>query len=226
MRSRSRRTITAARKLSESLELAQREIQHGHAVCIFAEGGITRTGNLLRFRRGLESIASGVNCPIVPIYLDGVWGSIFSFDRGRFLFKRPRRILEPVTVLFGRPLPSTCGVDEVRQAIQELSVEAFRDRKKSQRPIGAAFIRRAKRRWFGRLAAERGGVSIRFGAALVQAIILSRRLWGRMPGNGARIGILMRPGISAMLANLAAYLADRVPVILIPTSIRKRPRRS
>lgn len=203
-------------KIQESLAIARREIRNGHVVCIFAEGAISRTGNLLKFRRGLERIASGVDCPIVPVCLDGVWGSIFSFDRGRFLFKRPRRIFEPVTVLFGRPLPSASSADEVRQAIQELSVEAFRDRKKSQRPVGAAFIQRAKRRWFGVLAAEPGGVSIRFGSALVRAILLSRRLWGCTPGNGERVGILMRPGISAMIANFAAYFADRVPVNLDP----------
>jgi acyl-[acyl-carrier-protein]-phospholipid O-acyltransferase / long-chain-fatty-acid--[acyl-carrier-protein] ligase len=93
-------------KIAESLELARKEIQHGHTVCIFAKDSITRTGNLLKFRRGLERIASGVNCPIVPIYLDGVWGSIFSFDRGRFLFKTPKRLFEPVMVIFGKPMPS------------------------------------------------------------------------------------------------------------------------
>jgi acyl-[acyl-carrier-protein]-phospholipid O-acyltransferase / long-chain-fatty-acid--[acyl-carrier-protein] ligase len=203
-------------KIQESLALARREIQNGHVVCIFAEGAISRTGNLLRFRRGLERIASGVDCPIVPVYLDGVWGSIFSFDRGRFLLKRPRRMLEPVTVFFGRPLPSASSADEVRHAIQELSVEAFRRRKTSQYPVGATFIRRAKRRWFGILAAESGGVSIRFGMALVRAILLSRWQWDHTPGNGERVGILMRPGISALIANFAAYFGDRVPVNLDP----------
>jgi acyl-[acyl-carrier-protein]-phospholipid O-acyltransferase / long-chain-fatty-acid--[acyl-carrier-protein] ligase len=203
-------------RIRESLALARREIQNGHVVCIFAEGAISRIGNLLKFRRGLERIAFGVNCPIVPVYLDGIWGSIFSFERGRFLLKRPKRILEPVTVLFGRMLASTSSADQVRGAMQELSVEAFRQRKGAQRPVGASFIRRAKRRWFGVLATEAGGVSIRFGASLVRAILLSRRLWGRTPGDGERVGILMRPGIGALLANLAAYLADRVPVNLDP----------
>jgi acyl-[acyl-carrier-protein]-phospholipid O-acyltransferase / long-chain-fatty-acid--[acyl-carrier-protein] ligase len=203
-------------KIQESLVIARREIQNGHSVCIFAEGAISRTGNLLRFRRGLERIATGVGCPIVPVYLDGVWGSIFSYDRGRFLFKRPRRILEPITVFFGRPLPSTASADEVRQAISELSVDAFRQKKKSQSPILVSFIRRANRRWFGLLAVQPGDVSIRFGSALVRAILLSQQLWDRMPGRGERIGILMSPGIGALLANFAAYFADRVPVNLDP----------
>ena len=48
-----------------------------------------------------------VEAPIIPVALDGVWGSIFSFEKGRFLWKLPRRIPYPVTVNFGKPLPHT-----------------------------------------------------------------------------------------------------------------------
>jgi 1-acyl-sn-glycerol-3-phosphate acyltransferase len=77
-------------KIADSLERARQEIRRGHIVCIFAEGSISRTGNLLKFKRGLERIAGYAHCPIIPVYLDGVWGSIFSFERGRFLFKLPK----------------------------------------------------------------------------------------------------------------------------------------
>jgi acyl-[acyl-carrier-protein]-phospholipid O-acyltransferase/long-chain-fatty-acid--[acyl-carrier-protein] ligase len=200
--------------IAQSLEIAGREIGRGHVVCIFAEGSISRTGNLLKFRRGLERIASGVRCPIVPVYLDGVWGSIFSFDRGRFLFKRPRRILEPVTVFFGRPLPSSAHSDRVRQAIQELSAQAFRSHQPTQRPIHIAFIRRAKKRWRAVLASDGQGATTSFGNALVRAIAISRSLWRGAPVSEERVGILMPPGIDAMLANLAVYIGGRVPVNL------------
>ena len=50
-----------------------------------------------------------------PVNLDGVWGSIFSFERGRFLWKMPRSIPYPVTVSFGKPMPPTATPFEVRQ---------------------------------------------------------------------------------------------------------------
>ena len=68
-----------------SLRQASEAIRGGEIVCIFAEGQITRIGQLLPFRRGLERIMKGVDAPIVPVSLDGVWGSIFSFEKGRFL---------------------------------------------------------------------------------------------------------------------------------------------
>jgi len=69
----------------------------------FAEGGITRTGGLMPFQRGLEKIMRGMDAPIVPVALDGVWGSIFSFAGGKFFWKWPRQFRRPVAVNFGRP---------------------------------------------------------------------------------------------------------------------------
>ena len=99
---------------------AQRELQHGHVVCIFAEGSISRTGNMLPFKRGFERIVDGLDVPIIPVYLDRVWGSIFSFKGGRFFWKWPIRVPYPVTVAFGRPLSSTTTAAEARLALQTL----------------------------------------------------------------------------------------------------------
>src|SRR4029079_5934455 len=103
---------------------AGRELEAGHVVCIFAEGAISRTGNLLPFKRGLEKIVEGLDVPIVPVYLDRVWGSVFSFERGRFLWKRPRRVPYPVTIAFGAPLPATTSAAEARVALMTLGAEA------------------------------------------------------------------------------------------------------
>ena len=47
------------REMIRSLREASDCIQSGHVVCIFAEGQMTRTGQLLPFRRGLERIMKG-----------------------------------------------------------------------------------------------------------------------------------------------------------------------
>jgi acyl-[acyl-carrier-protein]-phospholipid O-acyltransferase/long-chain-fatty-acid--[acyl-carrier-protein] ligase len=113
------------RELIGSLQAAGDAIRAGHVVCIFAEGGITRTGDLLEFRHGFEHIMRNVDGtgnlpPIVPIALVGVWGSIFSFESGRFFWKWPRKFPYPVTVRFGKPLPPNATADEARAAVDEL----------------------------------------------------------------------------------------------------------
>jgi len=92
----------------------------GDVVCVFPEGGITRTGALQPFQRGFEKIMRGVDAPIVPVALSGVWGSIFSFAGGKFFWKWPQRLRRPITVSFSPPLPPTATTDEVRMAVQRL----------------------------------------------------------------------------------------------------------
>ena len=48
--------VGGGREAVGAIRTARRELQDGHVVCIFAEGAISRTGNLLPFKRGLEKI--------------------------------------------------------------------------------------------------------------------------------------------------------------------------
>ncbi|HYL93771.1 MAG TPA: 1-acyl-sn-glycerol-3-phosphate acyltransferase, partial [Alphaproteobacteria bacterium] len=113
------------RALIHAFQTASDAIRAGELVCVFAEGQITRTGQMLPFRRGLEHICKGLDAPIVPVNLHGVWGSIFSFERERFLWKAPRRMPYKVTVSFGPWLPATATAAQVRLAVQELHAAAF-----------------------------------------------------------------------------------------------------
>jgi acyl-[acyl-carrier-protein]-phospholipid O-acyltransferase/long-chain-fatty-acid--[acyl-carrier-protein] ligase len=108
------------RELIESLRAASEMICNGEVVCIFAEGQITRTGALNEFHRGYERIMKNVDAPIVPVALVGVWGSIFSFERGKFFWKWPRHIFYPVTIRYGKNLPPTATPDEVRAVVENL----------------------------------------------------------------------------------------------------------
>jgi acyl-[acyl-carrier-protein]-phospholipid O-acyltransferase / long-chain-fatty-acid--[acyl-carrier-protein] ligase len=108
------------RELIESLREAREKICAGEVVCIFAEGQITRTGEMNEFHRGFERIMKNTDAPIVPIALVGVWGSIFSFERGKFFWKWPRHIFYPVTVRFGKNLPPTATPDEVQTNVEQL----------------------------------------------------------------------------------------------------------
>ena len=197
-----------------SLAKAREQIRQGHIVCIFAEGSITRTGNLLKFKRGFEQIARESDAPIVPVLLDGVWGSLFSFDTGKLLFKLPKRLSDPVTVVFGEPMPPTSMAHEVRPKIQELSVEAFRLRKERQRPIQVEFLRTARRFWRRRFLTDSHGKTLTFGKALVEALALKNRIFARDGGKPGRTGILLPLGIRAALANLATLAAGKTVVNL------------
>lgn len=201
------------RELLKSLREATNAVRNGDVVCIFAEGQITRIGQLLPFRRGFERIMNGLDAPIVPVCIDGVWGSIFSFEGGRFLWKMPRRIPFPVTVSFGQPLPSTSSAAEVRHAVQQLQTEAFPLRKRRMRTLAASFISSAHRYPFRFAMADLKTPRVRFAGALLKTIFLARRL-GRLWTGQEKVGILLPPSVGGALTNFAAILCGKVPVNL------------
>ena len=73
-----------ARKAKDAMRDAVARIKAGEIVCLFPEGELSRSGSLLRLRRGYEIIAHQAEAPVVPVWLDRLWGSIFSFQGGRF----------------------------------------------------------------------------------------------------------------------------------------------
>ncbi|MEE3055105.1 MAG: AMP-binding protein, partial [Planctomycetota bacterium] len=129
------------RVILKAMRDAGQHIDDGHLVCIFGEGQITRTGQLQPFKRGLERIVKGRDAPIIPVNLDGVWGSIFSRSGGRFLTKIPKKIPYPVTISFGEPMEPGTSVTAVRKAVQDLGSDAWNTHRGGVKPLHHNFIR-------------------------------------------------------------------------------------
>jgi acyl-[acyl-carrier-protein]-phospholipid O-acyltransferase/long-chain-fatty-acid--[acyl-carrier-protein] ligase len=201
------------REMIKSLQTAAEAIQHGEVVCIFAEGQITRIGQLLPFRRGFERIMKDQTAPIIPVALDGVWGSLFSFEGGKFIWKLPHRIPHPITVNYGKPLPHTATPFEVRQAVQELMAEAWPKRREVMQPLHRAFVRTARRIPFRFAMGDLQTPHVSFGSALVRTVFLARRLRKAWSGQDM-VGLLLPPSVGGALTNWAAMLCGKVPVNL------------
>ncbi|MFC7338446.1 MFS transporter [Haloferula chungangensis] len=116
-------------KPREALKIAANAIKDGHVVCIFPEGQLSRTGTLQELKRGLEIIARLANCPSVPVWADGSWGSILSFERNRFFTKIPHRIPYHMRVAFGKPIaPDKVSLKKVRSSLLEASAASLASR--------------------------------------------------------------------------------------------------
>jgi acyl-[acyl-carrier-protein]-phospholipid O-acyltransferase/long-chain-fatty-acid--[acyl-carrier-protein] ligase len=207
--------ITAGDRASVTgaIERARGELQAGHVVCIFVEGSISRTGNLLPFRRGFERMVSGLDVPIVPVYLDRVWGSIFSFKHGRFFWKLPERLPYPVTVAWGPPLPATTTAVQARMALMELGAEALAHRRQPSEQLHTAFMKMARRRWRRPAMADSTGQRLTYGRALVGSLVLAKQIAARTPGQDT-VGLLLPSSVGGALANIATLMAGRIPVNL------------
>ncbi len=104
-----------------AVRAAAERIADGEIVCVFPEGQLERRGVLLRLHRGYELIARHADAQAVPVWLDQLWGSIFSFQGGRFFTKFPKRIPYPVTIAFGKPLKAEAAdVATMREELLKL----------------------------------------------------------------------------------------------------------
>ena len=102
-------------------------LKNGDVICLFPEGQLTRTGTLSELQRGFELTAKKAGVPLIPLWCDGSWGSIFSFERGRFREKFPYRIPYSLSLAFGAPI-AAASVAEVRYGLLEASAAAIAKR--------------------------------------------------------------------------------------------------
>jgi 1-acyl-sn-glycerol-3-phosphate acyltransferase len=92
--------------LEKAYEDVDKALADGEVVGIFPEGAITRSGEMLPFRPGIERILARRPVPVVPIALRGLWGSLFSRKDsalGRALL--PRRFWSRIAMVVGDPVP-------------------------------------------------------------------------------------------------------------------------
>jgi len=209
------------RRAKDAMREAAEKIRAGEVVCLFPEGQLSRSGTLLRLRRGYELIARHANASVIPVWLDRLWGSIFSFQGGRFFSKWPRRFPYSVLVAFGEPLAAEkADIATVREELLKLGEQCYSRRSILRRHLAAECLRGLKRHPF-RTAIIDGFDRTELSRAklLAAAIALSRQL--KQNCQEKRIGIVLPPGKGGVVANLAVMLADKVPVNLNFTSARE-----
>jgi len=112
----------------EAIRLTAAALKAGEVLCLFPEGQLSRTGTLSELQRGFELIGRMAKCPLIPMWVAGAWGSVFSFERGRFFGKRPYKLPHEISVAFGAPLdPAMADTRMVRDAMLEASTEAIKN---------------------------------------------------------------------------------------------------
>ena len=203
-----------SRKARSAIRAATEQIAAGEIVCLFPEGQLTRSGTLLRLRRGYELIAQHADAQVVPVWLDRLWGSIFSFQGGKFFTKLPKEIPYRVTVAFGKPIdPKAADIATVREELLKLGEFCYSRRPLLDRHLAEACVRGLKRRRFTTAVID--GIDhskLNRAKLLGAAATLSRFLRKEFPD--PRIAIVLPASKGSMVANLAVTLAGKTPVDL------------
>ena len=195
-------------RAKEALKTTIAALRGGSLVCLFPEGQLTRHGLLNPLKKGFELMARGAGAPVVPVWLDNVWGSIFSFERGRFFRKRPHRIPYHLAIHFGAAIaPAEATVENVERALRQLSADALGQRAELRSSLDFEVVE-ALRRDFRRPCLIEGDRVWTCGEVLAVAERLAER-WKRLPA--IRVRVAHPSGASAALANIGLVLAGKIP---------------
>ena len=122
-------------RAKDAIRLAAEALEEGSVVCIFPEGQLTRTGMLNEIKSGYSLIARKAKCPILPVYMDGLWGSIFSPQQGRFFWKKPSEIPRKVRVSFGEVCEQKTDYETLRVELSRQAAWAISKRPESGRSL-------------------------------------------------------------------------------------------
>ena len=136
----------SSRRAKDAIQVAAEAVKEGSVVCIFPEGELSRSGFMGEFKRGFELIARRANCRVQPVYLDGLWKSIFSAERGKFIWKAPRAIPFGARVAFGEAREaSEYPAVRVKRELNALAGEVFSRRREAAGDASALLAEHARK---------------------------------------------------------------------------------
>lgn len=207
--------VTGKRAVVDGIRKGRQAICDGDLVGIFPEGGLTRSSTLQGFRPGFLSVVKETGAPVVPMYIDGMWGSIFSFSGGRFFRKWPEGWRRTFDLWIGKPIERPQHVDEVRRAVAMLGSEAVRQRVRRQPTLPRQFVRMCRANLRRPKVADTLGTELTGGEMLIRSLILRRLLRrGVLDADERFVGLLLPPTVAGVLANATLAVDGRVPVNL------------
>ena len=201
----------AESKAKDAIHKASDALKAGEVVCIFPEGHVTRNGGILPLSRGFELIARRANVPIMPVAIDGLWGSIFSFRGGKFFWKMPKHFRRSVAVVWGQPFDAA-DYAATRFKLLELASVAFALRPSLEGHVAQDVVRGLMIKGNSTALIDRTEKRRAFSGYLILSLSWFFAQTLKKTTNKSRVAIVLPPGVGAAVANLACVLADKVPV--------------
>ncbi len=107
-----------AAMMEAAFEEVARALAAGELVAIFPEGRITDSGELYPFRPGVQRIVGRTPVPVIPMALQGLWGSFFSRKDGPAMSKPLRRgLFSKIALVVGAAVAPEAATPEHLQEV-------------------------------------------------------------------------------------------------------------
>ncbi len=199
------------KSIGRALKTAREGLSNGDVIGIFPEGTITRTGQLQAFKPGIQKILKGTNAAIMPVWLEGMWGSIFSFSGGKFFFKWPTQFRRTLTLYIGPPLEGDAPLELVRSQVQSLGARATIEQRDKFPTLARRVIRVWRKKGSKVQCADSMGTEVT-GRELLIRVLALRRVLRRdvLDRDESTVAILLPPSVGGVATNIALTMDRRV----------------
>ncbi len=199
------------KSIGRALKTAREGLNAGDVIGIFPEGTLTRTGQLQTFKPGLTKIVKGTDAKLVPIYLYGMWGSIFSFSDGKFFKKWPACPRRTLTLYIDKPLPIDTPVDVLHSQVLKLGAQANIEHREHFPILPTEIIRIWRRDGARKKVADSTGVELSARDLLIRTLALRRMLRREvLKDDEQTVGLLLPPSVAGVVANVAMAFDRRI----------------
>ena len=198
----------------KALDQAVEAVKNGELVVVFAEGHVQRVGVMLPFTTGFNRIRRQSNAPVIPVYIDRVFGTEWVFLDGKFHCNMPKELPYPMTVAFGKPIKKDCSPYRIRRVVQELGVDIAPYKKELFQVLHLAFLRNAKRMLFRTAIADATGKTLNYLQLLTATLLATKNFKQKITTKNEFVGVYLPPSIGAVIANIALYFIGKIPVNL------------
>lgn len=204
------------KSIRKGLQDAKDSVRQGEIVGLFPEGGISPENQIKTLKPGLSRIMDPKHpAPIIPVYIDEVWGSIFSYAGGKAFGRLPSSFRHPISVHIGEPIENTESMFAIRQSLQELSTTTMEQQAGKFVSAPAAFIKSCKQAKFRSKIGDSMGEDETGGKLLTRALVAKRLLRNHvLDDDEVNVAVLIPPTVGGAIINLALALDKRVAVNL------------
>ena len=204
------------KSIREGLKTARTAVKNGEHLGLFPEGGISRSRQVRTFKPGITKMNDPKDpVPVIPMYFDELWGSIFSYQGGRSITKLPNSFRRGISVHIGEPVNDPTDVFEIQQAVTRLGAQAVSHRVGKFAAPAARMITACKRRKFKTKISDSTQQQETGGSLLTRILVLRRLLRKHVLDAGEeRVGVLIPPSVGGAIVNVALSVDKRVVVNL------------
>ncbi|MFV0480801.1 MAG: acyl-[ACP]--phospholipid O-acyltransferase, partial [Campylobacteraceae bacterium] len=197
-----------------AIEAIRDRLERGQVVALFPEGVISFNGQIGKFERGFELAMEGVDVPIIPFYLRGLWGSTFSRADDYYKQLRKNNGKREIMVTFGNVMSSTSKTTDVKKAVVELSYSAWDFFISRQEPLHYMWLSRASSHPFKPSIYDTNSNTELNNLKVLTSVILFIKALKKPLELDKNVGILLPSSAATAISNLTLMALGKKPVNL------------